>query len=338
MSPTLPLPALTPELTAAVDAVREAARLADTLQREMCAAVEKADRSPVTVADFAVQALVTSRLADSPLGGRMVAEEESLALWEAGAGSLAGAIAEAVSRAGVPLTREELLEVIDRGRGTPAGRFWTLDPIDGTRGFLRGGQFAVALALVEDGQPVFGVVACPRLEVGPGVATELSPALGHSGGSLLVARRGHGTWSSPLAGGAWTRLGVSTCGDPNRARLSQSVEARHMHIGRTAALIKALGCEIPPRPMDSQAKHAALATGATDFIVRIPARDDYRETIWDHAAGTLIVEEAGGRVTDVHGEPFDFTTGRRLTGNFGLLASNGRIHAAVVRILDDVLA
>ena len=42
---------------------------------------------------------------------------------------------------------------------------WALDPIDGTKGFLRGGQYAVCLALIKDGEPVLGVVGCPNLPV-----------------------------------------------------------------------------------------------------------------------------------------------------------------------------
>ncbi|MEA5469572.1 inositol monophosphatase family protein [Spirulina sp. 06S082] len=55
-------------------------------------------------------------------------------------------------------------------------------------------------------------------------------------------------------------------------------------------------------------------------------RQDKRENIWDHAAGAIVLEEAGGRVTDLDGKPLDFSLGEKLTANRGILASNGVIH------------
>ena len=49
--------------------------------------------------------------------------------------------------------------------------------------------------------------------------------------------------------------------------------------------------------MDSQAKHVLLAAGAAEFLLRVPVAGNYREAIWDHAAGSVLIEEAGGRVT-----------------------------------------
>ena len=84
--------------------------------------------------------------------------------------------------------------------------------------------------------------------------------------------------------------------------------------------------------MDSQAKYAALAAGNAELLFRLlsPSRPDYQECIWDHAAGAIVLEEAGGRVGDLNGLPFDFTKGRKLTGNVGLFASNGPMHETVL--------
>ena len=67
-----------------------------------------------------------------------------------------------------------------------------------------------------------------------------------------------------------------------------------------------------------------------------PSRPDYREMIWDQAAGAIIVEEAGGRVTDLDGKPLDFCHGRRLTENRGVLVSNGHLHDRVLEGLSKV--
>jgi 3'(2'), 5'-bisphosphate nucleotidase len=95
-------------------------------------------------------------------------------------------------------------------------------------------------------------------------------------------------------------------------------------------MVETLGVEPAPWLMDSQAKHALIAAGRADVLIRIPATADYRDKIWDQAAGTLIIEESGGRVTDLHGARLEFGTGRLLTRNHGVIASNGHLHAAVL--------
>ena len=89
----------------------------------------------------------------------------------------------------------------------------------------------------------------------------------------------------------------------------------------------------------SQAKYAALAAGCAEIQLRLlsPTRLDYKEKIWDHAAGALVLEEAGGRVTDLYGAPLDFTRGRMLTANTGLLATNGAVHDAALAAVRQVL-
>jgi 3'(2'), 5'-bisphosphate nucleotidase len=90
--------------------------------------------------------------------------------------------------------------------------------------------------------------------------------------------------------------------------------------------------------MDSQAKYAILASGKGDLIIRLlsPEQPDYREKIWDQAAGSIIIEEAGGRVTDLDGNPFDFTTGRSLLNNRGVVASNGAYHPLALQTLKEL--
>jgi 3'(2'), 5'-bisphosphate nucleotidase len=119
---------------------------------------------------------------------------------------------------------------------------------------------------------------------------------------------------------------VSSQGDAAAARVLRSFEEQHGDWARFDRALRFLGSKVPPLPMDSQAKHVALAAGAGDLLIRFPPQRDFRDAIWDCAAGSILIEEAGGRVTDVAGRTFDFTTGRRLLRNEGLLASNGLLH------------
>jgi 3'(2'), 5'-bisphosphate nucleotidase len=82
--------------------------------------------------------------------------------------------------------------------------------------------------------------------------------------------------------------------------------------------------------MDSQAKYAVVGRGEAEIYLRLPTSADYREKIWDHAGGVLVVEEAGGRATDVDGRPLDFTRGTELSANRGVVVTNGSLHDAVL--------
>jgi 3'(2'), 5'-bisphosphate nucleotidase len=145
-----------------------------------------------------------------------------------------------------------------------------------------------------------------------------------------MAVRGHGTWWSAGGDEAFQQLAVSTCGDVSHARVVQSFEARHGDPERLADVLRALGTVAPPLLMDGQAKHVTVAAGSSDLLIRFPPDAQFHEAVWDQAAGSLLIEEAGGRVTDLRGEPLDFTNGRRLLRNMGMLASNGPIHRAVL--------
>ena len=312
--------------------VAEAARLAERIQRELVTpALVKGDKSPVTVADFAVQALVAARI-DRFLDGAILVGEECADVLRTNEGRETLELVTHFVRTAIPdATSEDVCHWIDRGSAEPAEEFWTLDPVDGTKGFLRREQYAVALALVRNGRVEVGVLGCPEL---PGESEER--------GILLTAVRGSGSWWVPLGRlePPMSTLTVSALSDPHQARLLRSVESGHTDIGGIDELLAALGSAAPPLPMDSQAKYAVLASGGGELVVRMlsPERPHYREKIWDQAAGSILVQEAGGRVTDLDGKPLDFSHGRTLAANRGVLATNSHLHEAAIAAIRAVSA
>jgi 3'(2'), 5'-bisphosphate nucleotidase len=324
------------EATFALRAVTHAARLCRRLEIEGAPAASKADRSPVTAADFAAQAVVGGLLQEAFPADGVVAEEDSRLLLNDISSDRLNAVVEAV-RAVIPeATAEQVRRWIDRG-GSPAGRFWALDPLDGTKGFLRDGQYAVALALLEEGQVVLGAIACPKLSLA-------APRTGGSGqvrgsregeGTVALAVRGGGAFAAPMGVEVLTRLRVSPVDDAGRARLLRSFEADHTDVAKLDEIAGLLGVQAPPVRMDSQAKSVLLAAGEGELIVRLlsPRHPDYAEKIWDQAAGALLVEEAGGRVTDLTGARLDFSAGRTLDRNLGVVASNGVLHDAALEAI-----
>jgi 3'(2'), 5'-bisphosphate nucleotidase len=308
-------------------AVADAARLARSVEGlARTGGLTKTDASPVTLADFGVQALVAARLARDFPDDTLVAEEDAAALDTSTAAGLRAHVIDLVTRLDPDIQAERVLESIDRGRGAPGRRFWVLDPIDGTKGLVRGGQYAIALALIVDGLVDIGVIACPRLSLRPSFG---APAAAARGG-MAVAIRGRGAWWSSHEYGALAQLFVSSTADVTRACVVCPRERSHSDRAMLDRMLGILHVASSPLPMDSQAKHVLLAAAQADLLVKFPTDPGFHDAIWDVASGSRLIEEAGGRVTDLAGQPLDFSSGRRLLHNHGLVASNGLLHDAVL--------
>jgi 3'(2'), 5'-bisphosphate nucleotidase len=90
--------------------------------------------------------------------------------------------------------------------------------------------------------------------------------------------------------------------------------------------------------MEGGSWSGAIARGDASIYLRLPTIKGYEENIWDHASGWLLVREAGGTVTDARGAQLDFSLGRTLKNNSGVIATNGHVHAAVLAAVASVLA
>ena len=320
-----------PDIKFAVDAVADAARLARKIQMDAKhQQLDKTDLSPVTVADFAGQATVAHALSLAFGHDVMVGEEESVLLRGPDAQEVLHLVSNYVREIIPGASDEDVMTWIDRGKDNVTDRYWTLDPIDGTKGYLRGDQYAVALALVEDGEVRVGILGMPNL--GPGCALDGEPR-----GVIALAVRGEGAGWTALDGDhkAFKPLRVSDCEDLSQARLLRSLVSGHTNVDQLEEMSKSIGLEAPPLALDSQAKYGMLAAGHGEILLRLLSskQPDYKECVWDQAAGSIVVEEAGGRVTDLDGKKLDFSAGRRLTKNTGICATNGRLHDRVLEAL-----
>lgn len=220
------------DVTAALLAVLHASRVTRYLQPISSSDIQtlsKKDASPVTIGDFASQALALQVLHNNFSNRDMyIAEEGSDALRKDK--DLLENVLEAVNHAQEnALSRQDLLEAIDYGQGIDeqkdpspdmiSQRIWCLDPIDGTKGFLRGrvkgGQYCIALALIEDGEPVVSVLGCPNLPLPNTESTRTTPhgvwseneakdaarsnsLFSNSRGCLFVAVKGGGCYEIPI--------------------------------------------------------------------------------------------------------------------------------------------
>ncbi|EIW53050.1 3',5'-bisphosphate nucleotidase [Trametes versicolor FP-101664 SS1] len=342
------------EKQVAIAAVRRACVLTASVFNKLVKqeTMTKEDASPVTVGDYAAQAVVNTILGRTFPKDPVVGEEDAADLRVESGKTLRERIVQLASETlAAPLaegeqeewglgpnqaqTAEQLLDAIDRGNyeGGRTGRFWTLDPIDGTKGFLRGEQYAVCLALVVDSRPELGVIGCPNLPVS--AADPSGPR-----GCIFVAVRGQGAYQlaldNPFSAPA-TKLTIPPS-TGETLNFLESVEKAHAKLSFNERVGQVLGITRAPTRMDSQAKYCALARGDGGAYLRMPTGVGYKEKIWDHAAGLILIEEAGGVITDGRGEPLDFGLGRTLGENFGVVAAGKDVHDRVIAAIKQAKA
>jgi 3'(2'), 5'-bisphosphate nucleotidase len=206
----------------------------------------------------------------------------------------------------VPVVAEESDESAFAG-WVGAPRVFFVDPLDGTLEFVaRNGDFVVMIGLAEKGRPVAGVVVAP--------ATGVAWAGGESLGAFEVA-----------PDGARTPLRVTDCFLLARANV---VVSRSHPSERLRKLIERLGVEKATPRGSAGLKATDVASGRADFYLH----PNQAGTRWDTCAPEAIVSAAGGLCTDASGLAIDYT-GPELANTKGFLASNGKLHQAVLDVV-----
>ena len=325
----------------AIDAVAAACRVARSVQQDLARVrqITKDDRSPVTVADYAVQAIVAMALRDSMPDVLIVGEEHAGILRQPEHEAVRRAVIEAVRMVVGDATEDVVIDAIDAcDHDGTAESFWTLDPIDGTKGFLRGQQYAIALARIEGGRVVLGVMGCPNLSGDHGRPFDDPDPVGviyaacDGGGCRQLSADEPDGEPQPVP----TRRGDRAFEPGATVRVCESVEAAHSRHSDSQRVSSHLGLAVEYARLDSQCKYAVVARGQADAYLRMPTRKDYVEKIWDHAAGSIIATEAGAVVTDVSGTPLDFGQGRRLEANRGVVCAASGAHPMIIRAIDEL--
>jgi 3'(2'),5'-bisphosphate nucleotidase len=217
-----------------IEAALAAGAEIERIYGEGCASEEKDDGSPVTIADRNAEAIILERLARAFPDIPVLAEEEAAA----------GRIPEL-------------------GR-----RFFCVDPLDGTRGFIqRNGEFTVNIGLIEDGAPVAGVIYAPD--------SKLLYYGARGGGAFRV--RGEGV-AEPIRPRPRPASGLTAVGSRSHASHGSAQKGAHLGIAQFV-------------PSSSSLKFCLVAEGTADLY---PRHGQTAE--WDTAAGQAILEAAGGRV------------------------------------------
>jgi 3'(2'), 5'-bisphosphate nucleotidase len=261
------------ELDIAVDLARRAGERIAALHGSGIAVDTKDDQSPVTQADREANELIVAAL--------IAAFPED------------GILSE---------------ELPDDGSRLVRPRVWMVDPLDGTKDFIRGRDgFAVMIGLLEGATPALGVVYQPI------------------GDKLYYATRGGGAFLQTGAAKTATtavRIHVSDVREPAQIRMVASKSHRTEAIDRVRA---ALGISDELNVGSVGLKLGLIAEGVRDLYVN-PAG---HSKLWDACGPEAILVEAGGRLSDLRGQPLDYR-GAELGNTRGLIASNGVLHDEVV--------
>lgn len=313
------------DLTPMIEAVRHAAHLTHRLASEAVRANSKGDASPVTLADYGAQALMCRAVAHHYPGHAVIAEESGgvyLTLVPPHDRERLVALLSEITNE--PVDEAQVVAWLNHGQGNDtAGPTWVIDPIDGTVGYVNGRHYALCAALMTNYEPIEAVMGLPR-----------SPL--DAGGTLLYTENG-GLAAAALDGTHARRVGVSTRAGA-ALRLIDSVKIPPADHALNARILAAAGGQAaPPELYDSQLKYGMVAAGYADVFIRLP-RDITADPhyVWDHATGTALVRAGGGRITDLAGNPLDFSRGKALP-HTGFIASNGAAHDALVAAARETL-
>lgn len=345
------------ELQTAVNVIQQAAKLSQSvISAEDKGVVEKDDLSPVTIADFAIQALLTASIHYVFPEDKFVGEESATELRENAdlldrvwglLQSLQDAQTESLCR--LPTTPEQMCDMIDWcGNGKPggseSGRVWIFDPIDGTQTFVKGQAYAINVALLEGGKQLLSIVGCPTIPVDAKtpITNDTTDPTGR--GSIVFAARGYGTYVRPLVGST-SEAHIRKI-DPH-AETATIADLRSVTCFNTLVsgvddahqtIVERLGVEFPGCDLLGWVpRWVTLALGAANMTVWVYKRRDRVAKIWDHAGAMLLFEEVGGKITDIDGNDIDLTVGRKLTANHGFVAAPKNVHAQVLKTVHEVL-
>ncbi|KAK6852449.1 3'-5'-bisphosphate nucleotidase [Apiospora arundinis] len=345
------------ELRTAFAVIRQAAKLSQAvISAEDKGVIEKDDLSPVTVADFAIQALLTATIHGAFPNDRFVGEETSADLranpvllervW-----ALLRRLDDDVAQGSckIPESPDQACEMIDWcGSGVPggpeSGRVWVFDPIDGTKTFVQGQAYAINVALLEGGKQVLSAVGCPTLPADPQGHFSNDTVDPTGRGSLISAVRGYGTFVRPLFGSPEELEGHRIQPQPDTASLAG---LRGVTCFKTLAsgvddchelIMTKLGIEFPGSDLLGWVpRWVTLGLGVANVTVWVYKKRERHGKLWDHAGAMLLFEEVGGKITDIDGKDIDLTVGRIMSANCGFVAAPKNVHSEVLKAVQETL-
>ena len=295
------------ELSLAIDLVNKASIITEWFRTKHFSSFTKKDDSPVTLADFASQIFIISEIRKHFPEDQIIAEEESGVFLNSNAEEI---IKNCYNSIKFNIT-ENLKETLNY-RGPRSIRQWTVDPIDGTKGFQKNLAYAIGIGLMIQSEPMICAIGVPNYK-----NTSLT---------IFSAEKNHGAKVS-YGDQNFTRIKVSDIKALKTVRMCYS-----LHYNKPWVLDFAKSLNITNFiPMDSMAKLCMVAEGSAEIYVK-PMNIE-RSLTWDFLPGELLVKEAGGMITDIKGNPIKYINEKCKVTAPGLIASNGTRHIDLLTAL-----
>ncbi|MFX0187477.1 MAG: inositol monophosphatase family protein [Candidatus Hodarchaeota archaeon] len=295
------------ELSIAIEIVKKASEITEWFRKSGFEIYKKYDKSTVTMADFASQIYIISKLKELFPRDQIFAEEDELNLVDHKA-------EEAIEQCFRDLNIDNIIDfkAMLNYRGKPSPRQWNVDPIDGTLGYQKDLSYAIGICLVEKSDQKISVIGVPNYN--------------GNGSAIFSAELYQGAKAS-YRGSDFNTIHVSTQNDIKKARMCHSL---HYDMPWVVQFADKTG--ITERiQLDSMAKFCMIADGSYDIYIKpIMGFEAYS---WDYCAGDLLVREAGGIVTDLDEERLIFENNKCILRAPGILTTNGILHREVADII-----
>ena len=298
------------ELNLAVELVKTATDITEWFRVKGFESFQKEDESPVTLADYASQLFIVKKLKEKFPNDQILAEESYNS-------HIDNNVQKIIKRCyrSLELDVVEDIERILNYRGPYSPRQWTVDPIDGTKGFQKNLSYAVGIGFMINSELIAAAIGVPNYN--------------EKGRALFIAEKNQGT---RVSYGEEDFIPISVTDKKNikKAKMCHSLHydepwvIKFAHIAEINKFIQ----------IDSMAKFCMVADGTVDLYIK--PLDKNRSFSWDFLPGTLIVNEAGGIVSDLKGNNIKFNNEKCIISAPGLVASNGILHKEILKSLKDL--
>ncbi len=287
--------------------IKNAINITEWFREEGYQSYIKQDKSPVTLADYASQIYIISKLKEIYPNDSIVAEESYSSQLNLRPEKIIQNCFNALNL-NVKLNFRDILNY----RGPKSERQWSIDPIDGTKGYQEGLSYAIGIGLMSNYEKTLSIIGVPNYN--------------EEGVAIFVANKNHGAQAS-YGGKKFVTIKVSEQKNINQSFLCHSL---HYDEPWVMKLAKILGIEKFIQ-IDSMAKFCMIADGSAELYLK-PMKMDL-SYIWDFLPGDLLVNEAGGVVTDLNGKPAQYVQNKCVITAPGLISSNGNFHKEILEAI-----
>ena len=295
------------EIKLIIKTIKNALRITEWFKKEGFQSFIKQDKSPVTLADYASQIYIISKLKTYYPNDSIYAEESFSSNLNLSSEKIIQSCYDTLH-----LSLKPNFEDIINYRGNHSHRRWSIDPIDGTKGYQKGLTYAVGIGLMINQEKTLSIIGVPNYN--------------ENGTAIFIARRNEGAKAS-YGGKEFKPIQVS-----EQRNIEQSYLCHSLHYDEpwVLKLAQILGIKKFVQ-IDSMAKFCMIADGSADLYIKPMNKD--RSFIWDFLPGDLLVSEASGIVTDLNGKHVKYKNNKCVISAPGLVVSNGKFHDEIIETI-----